>query len=161
MTRALLVIDLQNGIGPLVDGAGLLARVNQRITHSRQHHQPIIFIQHQEPGLEKDSTAWQLIADLDHRDTDYYVGKTHPDSFHQTMLQNVLDDLGVDELEICGAETQFCIDTTIKASFDRGYPIVMKHHLSATEADDLIPVAVMQQHYERIWGNHFVTFLAD
>ncbi|MHA3067192.1 isochorismatase family protein [Lacticaseibacillus saniviri] len=158
MTRALLVIDLQNGVGPLIDAAGLLTRVNQRIAAFRQRQQPIIFIRHQEPGMEKNTDAWQLVAGLDHRDTDHYVDKTHPDSFHKTVLQQTLDDLDVDELEICGAETQFCVDTTIKAAFDRGYPIVMKHHMTSTEEDDLIPVAVMVTHYERIWDHHFVTF---
>lgn len=161
MKQALLVIDLQNGIGPLVDADGLLARVNQRIAAARQHNQPIILIQHQEPGLEKGTEPWQLMAGLDHQPTDYYVDKTHPDSFYKTNLQQLLDDLGITTLEICGAQTEFCVDTTTKVAFDRGYTVVMQHNLSSTLANLLIPVPTLIQHYEHVWASQFVTFLDD
>ncbi|GAY71924.1 isochorismatase family protein [Lentilactobacillus kosonis] len=159
--RALIVIDLQNGVGPLVNNADLIKRVNKRINYYHSHNKPIIFIRHSDQGLEKNSYDWQLVDDLETNSQDYYVDKTHADSFHNTNLQTVLDELKVNELEICGAEIPYCIDATIKAAFDRGYKLFMSRGTVSSENDESIPFPILVEHYEKIWNHRFVEFIDE
>mgnify|MGYP004470050349 FL=1 len=157
--RALLVIDLQNGVGPLIDNKRLIDNVNCVIDEYHQQKRPIIFIQHQDNDLKVESKKWQLVSELHARPSDYYVRKIHADSFYKTNLAKLLAGLGINQLEICGAEIPFCIDATIKAAFDRKYQLFMRHGMVSTEHDALIADDVMVQHYEQIWDGRFVTYL--
>ncbi len=159
--RALLVIDLQNGVGPLIGFDQLITKVNALIAEYRQHGLPIIFIQHEEAELEVNSEAWQLVSALEAASNDHYVRKTHVDSFYHTELASLLDQLKVNQLEICGAEIPYCIDATIKAAFDRGYQIFMRHGTVATERDALLADDMMVRHYEHIWSGRFVQYLDE
>jgi nicotinamidase-related amidase len=157
--KALLVIDLQQGVGPLYDEIGLLTRVEERINEYHNQNLPVIFIQQQEEGLEKGTVAWQLKPQLNATSDDYYIDKMHADSFYQTKLSDLLEELQVGQLEICGAEIPYCIDATIKAGFDRGYKIIMKHDLVSMTKNELIPTVTLIKHYEQVWNGRFVTYL--
>lgn len=128
--RARLVIDLQNGVGPLISFDGLIDKVNRLIVKYRQQGLPIIFIQHEEAGLEANTEDCQLVSTLSTLDSDYYVRKTHADSFYHTELSPLLQQLNVEQLEICGAE--------IKTVFNRGYQLFMHHGAISSEHDTLL-----------------------
>lgn len=68
--RALLLIDFQKGIESpsqqLYRLPAVLEKVNQRIAVYRQHHAPIIFVQHEETELPFDSDSWQLLKSWMH-----------------------------------------------------------------------------------------------
>lgn len=157
--RALLVIDLQNGVGPLVYGSTLMKNVNMLVDEYHATGRPVIFIQHQEAGLEPETDAWQLVRELHNKPADHYVRKTHADAFYHTTLADLLTELDATELEICGAEIPYCIDATIKAAFDREYKLFMRRGVVSTEQDPLISFDVLLQHYEQIWENRFVQFI--
>ena len=68
--RALLLIDFQKGIESptqqLYRLPAVLDKVNQRIAVYRQHHAPIIFVQHEETELPFGSDSWQLLKSWIH-----------------------------------------------------------------------------------------------
>lgn len=162
--KALIVIDLQQGIEN--SGTGLfrltdvLAGVNQRITEYRNNHLPIIFIQHEDTTLVIDSPNWQLFEQLDARACDFYVGKTHANSFFQTTLKKLLDELAVTDLEFCGAQTEYCVDTTIRMAHGLGYTCFMKRGLSTTLDNTLLRAQTVIQHHENLWDQRFLTFIS-
>ena len=43
-----------------------------------------------------------------------FVRKTHANSFYKTNLKEILDQLSVNRIEFCGAQTEYCMDATIK-----------------------------------------------
>ncbi|MEX6013261.1 isochorismatase family protein [Mammaliicoccus sciuri] len=51
------------------------------------------------------------------------VYKTHTNAFYHTNLQQVLNELEVKSLEICGAETPFCVDSRVKFIHSLGYKL--------------------------------------
>lgn len=53
----------------------VLDKVNQRIAVYRQHHAPIIFVQHEEIELPFGSDSWQLFEKLDAQPTDFSSAK--------------------------------------------------------------------------------------
>ncbi|WP_353936135.1 isochorismatase family protein [uncultured Limosilactobacillus sp.] len=64
--------------------------------------------------LVPDSSAWQLVPSLSVLPTDLRIQKEHPNAFYRTNLQAILTQRRVDQLEICGAQTEYCVDATIK-----------------------------------------------
>ncbi|KKW70922.1 pyrimidine utilization protein B, rutB [Lactococcus cremoris] len=84
----LIVIDMQKGV---CDGIyrrnEFIEQINQRILIYRKEKKPIIFIQHHDDELIKESEGWQLLPELLTESTDSYVEKTHANGLYQTELQ--------------------------------------------------------------------------
>lgn len=160
---ALLVIDLQIGVqsetAPLYHLAHVIDGANQRIQLFREDNNPIIFIQHNDRELILNSPQWELFPELDCRDTDIYVNKTHANSFYKTNLKDQLLKLNVNQLEICGAQTEYCVDTTIRMAHGLGYTLFMKKGLTTTVNNDLLGAKTIIEHHENIWDHRFLTFL--
>ncbi|MFT8710377.1 MAG: cysteine hydrolase family protein [Sporolactobacillus sp.] len=160
---ALLVIDLQIGVStedaPLYELERVLAGVNARISYFRENAQPIIFVQHHDEGLVFHSAEWALLPALDARSTDYFVDKTHPNSFYHTELTALLQKLACHSLEICGAQTEYCVDTTLRMAHGLGYHVTMTRGLTTTVNNDLLGARTIIAHHEAIWANRFLTFL--
>ena len=111
---ALIVIDMQNEVcAGIYRREELIEQINQRILTYRKAKKPIIFIQHNDDELIKESFGWQMIPELLTASTDKYVEKTHANGFYQTELQKLLTDLSVKLIEFCGAQTEFCVNTTL------------------------------------------------
>ncbi|WP_314737627.1 cysteine hydrolase family protein [Limosilactobacillus urinaemulieris] len=142
MTKALLVIDLQNGVC--------------HIAFFRSQDLPIIFIQHESSSLLKGSAEWKLISGLNYQSNDFYIKKTHLNSFYKTKLQEILNKLQVRELEICGAQTEYCVDTTIKMAHGLGYQLSMKSGASSTFDNQFMTAMQTIKFYEKIWEENFL-----
>ncbi len=66
------------------------------------------------------SKAWQLHPALAYEPTDRLIRK-HANSFFQTDLQAVLRQNQVRSIEFAGAQTEYCLDGTIKFTHGLGY----------------------------------------
>ncbi|EST11013.1 cysteine hydrolase family protein [Sporolactobacillus laevolacticus] len=159
---ALIIIDLQIGVQseatPLYNLANVIDGVNQRIRLFRERNNPVIFVQHNDAELVLNSPSWQLFPELDCKDTDIYINKTHANSFYKTNLKNQLMKLNINKLEICGAQTEYCVDTTIRMAHGLGYQLFMKKGLTTTLNNDLLGAKIIIEHHENIWNNRFLTF---
>lgn len=160
---ALMVIDLQNGVCKpdqvIFNYENLISKINNRIDYYRSQNFPIIFIQHEDTLLRKNSTAWELVSALHYKNNDILINKKHPNSFYQTHLEETLKNLGINNLEICGAQTEFCIDATIKMAHGLGYQVKMQHHTSSTFDNKYMTAEDTINFFENIWNNRFLTFI--
>lgn len=164
MNRALLIIDLQIGIctsTTFFNQSELITRVNHRIKHYREQKLPIIFIQHEDEELIYQSADWQLMDTLDAQQHDFYVRKTHANSFYQTTLHHILKANGINSLEILGAQTQYCVDTTIKYAHGLGYQLFSLPYGTSTTDNEWMTAQETIAFYEAIWKNRFVHFLEE
>ncbi|MBQ6445924.1 cysteine hydrolase [Cytobacillus oceanisediminis] len=161
--KALIVIDLQVGVQPsntpLYNLDNVIKGVNERIQVFRELNYPIIFIQHNDQELILNTKQWNLFSELDARDTDIYINKTHANSFYNTDLNAKLLELKINTLEICGAQTEYCVDTTIRMAHGLGYSLYMKKGLTTTLNNDLLGAKTIIEHHEKLWNNRFLTFL--
>lgn len=164
--KALLIIDLQNGVcyqeQPLHHLNELLKRVNQRIKSYREAGRPIIFVQHNDEDLVQGTKTWQLHPDLQALPaTDYFVQKIHANSFYHTNLQEILQKEQVNELEIWGAQTEYCMDTTIKFAHGLDYKVFIESGSSSTVDNDFMSAEKTIAFYEKIWQGRFATITAS
>lgn len=163
--NALLIIDLQNGVcrgeKDLYQLSELLEKVNRQIEMYRKQELPIIFIQHEDEDLVANTFAWELVPELQATKNDYFVAKTHANSFYQTDLKTLLDKLAINQLEILGAQTQYCMDSTIKFAHGLGYQLFL-HYGGASTVDNAFMTAKMTNlFYENLWQNRFAKFIAN
>ncbi|MGK4161864.1 cysteine hydrolase family protein [Limosilactobacillus reuteri] len=162
-TSALMVIDLQNGVCKpdrvIFNYENLISKINKRIDCYRSQDLPIIFIQHEDSLLRKNSTIWELVSDLHYKKHDILIRKKHPNSFYQTHLKETLENLGISQLEICGAQTDYCVDATVKMAHGLGYQVIMQHHASSTFDNKYMTAEDTINFYENIWNNRFLTFI--
>lgn len=157
----LIVIDLQNDVcAELYNRENLLKQVNQRIAEYRQANLPILFIQHDEVGLEKYSEGWQLVPELDVLETDIICYKTHANGFYKTNLQEILTDLQAEKLEFCGAQTEYCVNTTLVYAHGLGYQNFMQTGATSTVDSNFMTAQETIKFYEqKIWNERFLEFI--
>ncbi|MBO0451706.1 MULTISPECIES: cysteine hydrolase family protein [Enterococcus] len=160
LAEALLIIDLQKGVcfdDKTIDHfSDLITLVNQRMKLYREQIKPIIFIQHCDEDLVPNSKSWEIVDELERKEHDIIVQKTHANSFYHTNLQALLQQQQITSLEICGAQTQFCVDTTIKFAHGLGYQLTMLKNGSTTYDNEFLSASDTIAFYENIWNRRFL-----
>jgi nicotinamidase-related amidase len=123
---ALLVIDVQQAVlEGCHDAAGVIERINDLARRFTQAGAPVIFIQHEDDELVRESPAWQLASGLDTPDGALRLAKTYRDSFEATDLDGMLARAGVGRLVLTGAHSDFCVQTTALSALIRGFDVVL------------------------------------
>jgi nicotinamidase-related amidase len=122
MPAALVVIDLQNDV---LDGCvrvdPVLAATRTLLTGARAAGVPVVWVQHQGPGLERDTDGWRIHPALDPSPGEPVVAKSYRDAFAGTTLRATLGD--ADHLVLCGAQTDYCVRTTAQRAAADGYDL--------------------------------------
>lgn len=131
---ALMVIDVQNGV---VAGThqrdAVVANIGTLIDKARGAGVPVVWVQHSDGKLEKGSSAWEFVPELERHVSEALVHKTYSDSFEDTTLEGVLANAGVGRLVVTGAQTDECIRSTIHGAFVRGYDVTLVGDAHTTE----------------------------
>lgn len=133
-STALLVIDVQKGV---VTGAHnrdeMIANINTLIDRARAEDVPVIWVQHSDDGLKRDSEEWQYVPELVRAEGEPLVHKLYGDSFEDTELEALLAERGVGRLVVTGAQTDMCIRSTLHGGFVRGYDVTLVSDAHTTE----------------------------
>jgi nicotinamidase-related amidase len=133
---ALLVVDVQNGV---VEGAherdAVVANVGSLVEKARRERVPVVWVQHSDETLVRQSDAWQIVPELGPGDAEPLVEKRYGDSFEETDLETLLSGLGVGRLLVVGAETDACVRSTLHGALVRGYDatLVSDAHTTADQ----------------------------
>lgn len=124
--RALLVVDLQQGV---VAGAhhrdDVIATVTDLVMRARDAHVPVVWVQHNDDELTRDSPQWQWVPGLGPAQGEPCVQKCFGDAFADTILEQTLADLGVAEIILVGAASEQCIRCTMHSAVVRGYDVAL------------------------------------
>jgi nicotinamidase-related amidase len=158
MACALLVIDVQKflctGQWAAFDIDRVIGNINIVSAKARAAGAPVIFIQHEDDGpLRFESEGWQLDERLDLRPEDLRVRKTACDSFHKTQLQALLQSRGVDRLAVCGLQSEFCVDTTVRRALGLGYPVTLVGDAHSTVDNGVLTAAQIVAHHNVTLAN--------
>ncbi|WP_330351004.1 cysteine hydrolase family protein [Streptomyces sp. NBC_00582] len=131
---ALLVIDVQNGVvAEALNRDGVIANINTLVDRARAQDVPVVWVQHSDDHLKRDSESWQYVPELVRRDTEPLVHKSYGDSFEATELETLLAERGVGRLVVTGAQTDACIRSTLHGAFARGYDVTLVGDAHTTE----------------------------
>lgn len=152
----LLIIDVQQGVMKTThhQQPQVLANINRAAAHVRQHHGRVIYIQHDDlPGdeLEPGTPGWQLHPALQPAKGDSRVRKTACDSFLETELAFLLAEQSVDRLILCGSNTDFCVDTTVRSAASHGYEVLVLSDGHTTADRPHLSAAQITEHHHWMW----------
>jgi nicotinamidase-related amidase len=154
---ALLVLDVQTGV---VEGNhardAVVANVATLVEKAREHGVPVVWVQHNDAGLERGSERWQIVPELSPGEHEPLVEKSYGDSFEDTNLEAVLSDLGVGRLVVAGAQTDMCIRSTLHGALARGYDATLVQDAHTTEdltAWGAPPPAAVIAHTNMYWSD--------
>jgi nicotinamidase-related amidase len=144
MTRALLLIDIQNDY--FADGAMELdgslqagLKAGQLLQAFRRLSTPVVHIQHlsTRPGATfflPNTRGVEIHDSVAPIEGETVVQKNFPNSFRDTPLLEHLRKQQVEELVIAGMMTQMCVDSTTRAAADLGFKCVLAHDACATRS---------------------------
>lgn len=134
MSAALLMIDMQNDYFPggkfeLRNPLPALDAAEKLLKCFRAENRPIYHVQH---IAGRDATFFipgtdgvKIHPKLEPLDTECVIVKHVPNSFFHTELRGELRRASVTELVVCGMMTHMCVDTTVRAARDVGYPVTL------------------------------------
>lgn len=153
MSKALLLIDIQNAIFelpvPLHEPERFLTSIEMLLSKARANNIPVVFIQHcTEPGtrFEKGSKGWEIHPNMQPRAGEIIIEKINPDAFQNTQLEQALKRLGVNELCVGGFASQYCLDTTVRSAFAKGYKVILASDAHSTTSDSILKAEQIVEH---------------
>ncbi|MFC5471624.1 cysteine hydrolase family protein [Cohnella suwonensis] len=166
MKEALIVIDMQEVFfrlpeNHLYDKDRLVERVNKLIGQARAKGMPVVFVQHTEQDerdeLYEGGEDWQIHRGMDREEGDPVFRKTKWDAFYQTGLEAYLREHGIERLVLTGAQTEFCMDTTLRAAYSLGFQrnrLFKGSH--STLNSKVLSAEQIISHHENVWNGRFV-----
>ena len=131
---ALVVIDVQNGVvGEAYDRDTIVANIGTLVDKARAADVDVVWVQHNDDNLPRDSEPWQYVPELVRGDAEPLVHKSYGDSFEETDLESVLAERGIGRLVVAGAQTDECIRSTLHGAITRGYDATLVGDAHTTE----------------------------
>ena len=125
MQTAFIIIDVQN---ILVESGfetqKLLEKISYLQDQARKQQIEIIYIQHIETEEALTSEDWKLSPLLKRQSDEKVFQKRYNSMFKETGLKEYLDQQGIEKLVLCGMQTEYCVDTSVKVAFEHGYKLL-------------------------------------
>jgi nicotinamidase-related amidase len=155
---ALLVVDVQNGVvGGAHERDAVVANIDTLVDKARRAQVPVVWVQHSDEQLARDSDDWRIVPELTPGDAEPRVEKHYADAFEDSTLETVLSGLEVGRLVVAGAQTDECVRSTLHGAVVRGYDATLVSDAHTTE--DLSPWGApppdkVIAHTNLYWGNH-------
>lgn len=157
--KAIIVVDVQKALcvggGATYRSMDIISNINMVIAKAREVEVPIIFIQHEtkDGAFIRDAEGWKLADELDVESSDTIVAKSSSDAFKDTDLKRHLDTLKVNHLVVCGMQSEFCVDSTIRRALALNYAITVVADGHTTVDNEVIPAPMISKHHNCTWEN--------
>ncbi|MDV3427252.1 MAG: cysteine hydrolase [Bacillota bacterium] len=158
---ALLVVDVQNALvsEKPFDVEEVISSIKKLIAACRENNVEVIYIQHNDEiggELEPQSTGWKLYKEISPDKNEKVISKNYNSAFKGTNLKEYLESKGINTLIITGMQTEYCIDTTIKAAFEYGFNLIIPEKANTTFDNGSIPQEELYKFYNyRVWDGRF------
>ncbi len=159
----LLVIDMQKGLfdlGMPHDGDAVVSRIAGLIRRAREADVPVLFVQHDGgPGDEVDSNGpgFPILDALAPLPGESVTVKHYSSAFKDTDLDLKLRALGINKLVVCGMQTEYCVDTTVRSAFERGYSLTIASDAHTTFDGKILPAEKLIAQAHHMWDRRFAT----
>lgn len=130
---ALVIIDVQRGMFSVpdmqpYDGEATVVRIRYLLDQARAASIPVLFVQHDgEEGhpLAAGSPGFSFHDALTPEAGESVTVKRHCNAFQETGLEALLRASGADRFIVTGMQSNYCVDTFVRAAFERGFKICL------------------------------------
>ena len=160
MKTAFIIIDVQKILVETgFETKKRLEKISYILDQSRKQQIEIIYIQLIETNESLTSEDWQLSPLLKRQPDERVFQKQYNSMFKETGLKEYLEQQGIKQLVLCGMQTEYCVDTSVKVAFEHGYKLVIPEGAVTTFDGDDIPAETINEFYENIWDERFADVL--
>lgn len=166
-STALLIIDVQEAMFSypglkLHDEEGVMERIISLQHKARTAGTPIIYVQHtDDEEYTKGLPTWEISDRITPQEGEVIVEKPTWDAFHRTELHEELQKLGITDLVICGMQSEFCLDTTIRRAYSMGYHSVLVRDAHSTFDNGVLSSEEIVKHHNAVLGGRFAQLQAE
>lgn len=162
----LLVIDIQKGItdSRLYNYDSFIERVVKIVDTARENGVEIIYFQHDD-GPGTGFSVGDKIFEIDDRITPAEGDKVYIkyvySCFSNKEFAAYMDSLDDKELMIIGLQTNFCIDSTIRSAYDRGYRVIIPEGTNSTFDNNYMDRETTFKYYNQMmWPGWFAEIVS-
>jgi nicotinamidase-related amidase len=151
--RGLLIIDVQQGLIDFdrASWVGVLDNIARLLSKAREASAPVVFVQHnEERGLRPGTPAWQIPDAISPQPGEAIVQKRWSDAFTDTELESVLRGAGIDTIVAAGAQSDYCVDATVRRAASLGFNVILASDAHTTSGNGVLT-------REQIVAHHNVT----
>ncbi|GAB2978357.1 cysteine hydrolase family protein [Nocardioides montaniterrae] len=140
-----------------VNSEPVIANIATLVDRAREAGVPVVWVQHSDDGLVRGSEGWTYVPELVASDDEPWIHKTYGDSFEDTELSDVLAERGIGHLVVAGAQTDYCIRSTIHGALTRGYDVTLVGDAHTTEDlrewGEFPAPELVVNHLNGLWAN--------
>ena len=123
---ALIVIDVQvNVVKDAFERDSKVANMAEAVRKARAASIPVIWVRHSAEDLPLNTDGWQIVPELVPLEGEPIIEKKFRSTFVETNFEDVLAQLKISHLYICGAETNNCVRHTSMSGLESGYDITL------------------------------------
>jgi nicotinamidase-related amidase len=123
---ALLVVDVQVGVVATAwERDRIVGNVALAVRRARDAGVPVIWVQHDDEDLKRDTPQWEWVAELQPAQGETRIHKRYNSAFEGTELLGWLDQSEVSHLFLAGAATNWCIRATAYGALERGFDLTL------------------------------------
>lgn len=158
---ALLIVDVQNALvsDKPYNLEATLINIKKLLEACRRSGQEIIYIQHDgvsDENLEPFSKGWDIHSTIYPKKDEKRIRKAYNSAFKETELEGYLKAKNITSLILVGMQTEYCIDTTCRVAFEKGYKLIMPEYTNTTfDNGSLTGKEIYEHHNLRIFKNQF------
>jgi nicotinamidase-related amidase len=152
-----------------VERLGLIVpNIQKLLDASRQHHIEVIHLriqsltkdgrdrskQHKNLGIHcpPGSKEAQLLDELQAQHDEIVLTKTCGGAFNGTMIDQILRNIGIQNLIVVGVVTNGCVEATVRDASDRSYDVIVVEDACATWTQEMQAASIwtMEEVYAKI-----------
>ncbi|KAJ3320511.1 hypothetical protein HDV06_005240 [Boothiomyces sp. JEL0866] len=139
----LLIIHTQKGImNPTFAKTEILNRISAFAGKARKQGLPVIFLREEEtaPGAQfaKNTYDWEFTNELMPDAEDIIIAGEAYDTFHETPLLGYLNKIQCNHIYVCGALSEFCIESSIRRAPTLGFNVTLVGDCHTTEDNGVL-----------------------
>ena len=121
---ALIVIDVQvDVVKDAFERDSKVANMAEAVRKARAASIPVIWVRHSAEDLPLNTDGWQIVPELVPLEGEPIIEKKFRSTFVETNFEEVLAQLKISHLYICGAETNNCVRHTSMSGLESRYDI--------------------------------------
>ena len=161
MKLGLIMIDIQNdyfkgGRYELVNPEKAAVQAKKILTFFREQGWPIYHVRHINQKVDAafflpETSGSGFFSECYPLEGEEIIIKHRPNSFLDTNLNEKLEENGIDTLVVCGMMTHMCIDTTVRAVGNFGYPVTLIEDACATRDLEWGGITVPAEHVQNAY----------
>ena len=102
---------------------------------------------------------WQLSSLLNRKPDEKVFQKKYNSIFKETGLKDYLDKQDIGRLVLCGMQTEYCVDASVKVGFEFDYKLVIPEGAFTTFDGEDASAEKINTFYQKIWDGRFAEVL--